>query len=133
MRFNPEKIVRIARESMSCSKCGAAFGEGQLDLIETVGQKGIFACNCLRCGTSSLTVTSLRDFERKVVRREDQVKKVSMEKVSPADVVDMKSFLDRFDGDFSQLIQRIEPAEIQPVEPPAKAAKPKKSQDSSAS
>lgn len=128
MRFNPEKIVRIARESMSCSKCGAAFGEGQLDLIDTVGQKGIFACNCLRCGTSSLTVTSLRDFERKVVRREDQIKKVSVEKVSPADVVDMKSFLDRFDGDFSQLVQRIEQPEIKSAEPPAK--QPKKKQDS---
>ncbi len=104
MKFNHlREIVKNVQEQLHCPKCGEAFAEHALDVVDIVGSKGIFAAQCLRCNTSILITMSVREYKQKIASREKQIRKVATTKVSPNDVIGMKSTLDDFDGDFKGL------------------------------
>ena len=99
---DPATLVRSAREVLSCPKCGGKFGKDHIEMLDVIGQKGVFAATCTSCSTSILTVTGMHDIRHRIQSRGSQVHKVAVSRLSPADVTDITTFLDRFDGDFTK-------------------------------
>lgn len=102
------EIVKNVQETLKCPKCGTNFAGDTVDIVDITADKGLFSAHCLQCNTSTLVSMSIRDFRQKIAKRDKQVRKVAISKVSPADVVEMKSFLDEFDGDFKKLLDKKE-------------------------
>jgi hypothetical protein len=104
MRFTElREIVRNVRENLVCPRCQEHYNEKALDVVDIAGNKGVFAAQCLRCNTTSLITLSVREYKQRIAAREKQVRSLAQSKVSPNDVLDMKTLLNRFDGKFDQL------------------------------
>lgn len=98
------EIVRNVQAHLTCPKCQAHYSEDTLDVVDLVGNRGVFAARCTRCNTSTLVTLNVRDFKQKIATREKQIAKVQLAKVSPNDVIEMKNFIQDFNGDFSGLL-----------------------------
>lgn len=98
------EIVKNVQATLTCSKCQAHFSEQALDVVDIVGNKGVFAAQCVRCNTSMLVTLNIREFKQRIAAREKQVTKVRTSKVTPSDVIEIKNFLGGFDGDFANLL-----------------------------
>jgi len=94
------EIVKNVQKTLTCPKCQQGFAEHSVDVVDIIGSKGVFAATCAHCNTSTMVVMSVREFKQKIERREKQVGKVLSNRVNPSDVIDMKSFLNAFNGDF---------------------------------
>ena len=97
------EIVKNVQRTLTCPKCGKHFAEQSIDIVDITGDKGLFSAHCISCNSSTLVSMSVREFRQKINAREKQVRNVAVSKISPADVVEVKNFLDVFDGDFKRL------------------------------
>lgn len=117
MRLNHlTAIVQNVQKALVCPKCASRFAGSTVDVVDISGDRGLFSAHCLQCNTSTLVSMSVRDFRQKIMNRERQIQKVTVGKVSPADVVDMKRFLEKFDGDFEKLLKKKPTAKRKKVE-----------------
>jgi len=110
------EIVKNVQKTLTCPKCQHGFAEHSVDVVDIIGNKGVFAATCTHCNTSTMVVMGVREFKQKIERRDKQVSKVLSNRVNPSDVIDMKGFLDAFNGDFR----------MQLAEPKAENGTPKK-------
>jgi len=121
MRDEKREIEKNAAREMCCPKCGQGYTDRGFELVEIIGQRGVFAAQCLHCNTSNLITTSVRSFRQRIAERDKQVRKVPIAKVSPTDVVEMKSFLDGFTGDLDEMLgkekQKKEAPKKQEIKP----------------
>jgi hypothetical protein len=107
------EIVKNVQDKLVCPNCQQHFAEHAIDVVDVVGSKGVFAAQCTCCNTSVLVTMSVREFKQKIAAREKQVGKVATTKVSPSDVIEMKSVLDGFDGDFATIFAEPKLPELQ--------------------
>ena len=98
------EIVKNVAATLTCPKCGKGFAGDTVDVVDITGDKGLFSAHCLHCNSATLVTMSVREFRQKIAKREKQISKVAVRKISPADVVELKSFLDGFDGDFQKIL-----------------------------
>ena len=72
-------------------------------------------------------VLNIREFTQRINTREKQVRKVQTSSISPNDVIEMKQFLEAFDGDFEKKLdskkaeKKVQKSEQTPP-PPGSAA-----------
>lgn len=102
------EISRNVQKNIVCPRCQRSYAEDAVDVVDVIGQKGVFAAQCLSCGTATLIVMSVREFKQRIAQREKQKEKVQISTVSPADVVEISSFLNAFKGDFDKLLATSE-------------------------
>ncbi|MFH1546835.1 MAG: hypothetical protein ABIE14_05685 [Patescibacteria group bacterium] len=98
------EIVKNVSRTLTCPKCGKQFAGDTVDVVDITGDRGLFSAHCLHCNSATLVAMSIRDFRQKIAKRERQISKVAIGKISPADVVEMKNFLEDFDGDFKKVL-----------------------------
>lgn len=107
------EIVKNVQKTLTCPKCGKLFAGESVEVVDITGDRGLFSAHCLHCNSATLVSMSVRDFRQKIAQREKQVGKVTIGKVSPADVVEMKNFLEGFNGDFKTLLVERDTTEKQ--------------------
>lgn len=107
------EIVKNVQRVLTCPKCGKHFADETIDIVDITGDRGLFSAHCIQCNSSTLISMGIREFRQKIAAREKQVRKVTLAKVSPADIIEMKNFLENFDGNFKKIL--AEP-KTQPVE-----------------
>lgn len=105
------EIARNVQKSITCPRCQRQFAEDAVDVVDVIGQKGVFAAQCLSCGTSTLLVMGVREFQQRIAQRDKQKEKVKINQVAPGDVIEISSFLSSFTGDFGTLLTKSEAAE----------------------
>lgn len=111
-------LAENVRQKLVCPCCQRHFPAGALDVVDVAGNRGVFAAHCPACNTSTMLTIGIREFKQKIARRHELVEKVNNAKVSPADVVDMKSFLTLFDGDFGSALGEKKPTNEAPETQP---------------
>lgn len=100
------EIVKNVATTLTCPKCGKRFAGETVDVVDITGDRGLFSAHCLHCNSATLVAMNIRDFRQKIAKRERQISKVAVGKISPADVVEMKNFLEGFDGDFKKVLTK---------------------------
>ncbi len=100
------EIVKNVAAALTCPKCSKHFTSETVDVVDITGDRGLFSAHCLHCNSATLVAMSIRDFRQKIAKREKQISKVAIGKISPADVVEMKNFLEEFDGDFKKVLEK---------------------------
>lgn len=100
------EIVKNVQRTLGCPKCGNGFADNSIDVVDITADRGLFSAHCLQCNSSTLVSMNIREFRQKIAKREKQIRKVAVGKVAPADVVEVKNFLEDFDGDFKKLFDK---------------------------
>ena len=98
------EIVKNVSAVLRCPKCGKHFVSDAVDVVDITGDRGLFSGHCLHCNSATLVAMNIREFRQKIAKREKQIAKVAFAKIAPADVVEMKNFLEDFDGDFRRIL-----------------------------
>ena len=116
MRTNdPFQILQSVRNKIVCSACQHQFGSNAIELVELVGNRGVFATHCTTCNCSAMLVLNVREFKQRIARRGEQIEKVNQSRVSPNDVIGIKDFLNSFSG---TLDTAVDPHTSQPTPNP---------------
>jgi len=98
------EIVKNMQQILRCPKCGKHFVENSVDVVDITGDRGLVSGHCRYCNSVALVSMNVREFRQKINNHDQQVQKVATEKISPADVVEMKKFLNSFNGNFKEII-----------------------------
>lgn len=121
MRNNdPFQIIQSVRGKIVCPACQQPFGANAIDLVELVGNRGVFATHCNACSCSTMLVMNVREFKQRIARRQSQVEKVNQSRVSPNDVINIKEFLTSFSGTLDTV---VEPRTNEPTQNPSLSKK----------
>ncbi|MCF7845858.1 MAG: hypothetical protein K9L85_01340 [Candidatus Peribacteraceae bacterium] len=102
------EIVKNVAAVLKCPKCGKHFVSDAVDVVDITGDRGLFSGHCLHCNSATLVAMNIREFRQKIAKREKQISKVALGKIAPADVVEMKNFLEDFDGDFRKVLEQTD-------------------------
>ncbi len=91
-------------DPLTCPKCGKGFAGNTVEVVDITGDRGTFAAHCRQCNAATLVTMGIREFRQKIAKRNKQISKIAVNKISPADVVELKDFLNDFNGDFRKLL-----------------------------
>ncbi len=93
MRFSDIKnAIKHMLKTSKCLKCEKKYTNHSINIIATTQNEGLFEAVCDHCGSSTI-ITMLMTPE---TNREHK-------SISKNDVLDIKNFMSRFDGDFKKL------------------------------
>lgn len=96
-----------------CSACGGEFNADALTVLEEGAQKTILHATCRKCQTSAIfflsnnqagmvTLGMVTDLDSQEV-----VAKFSNQAISSDEVIDAHQFISNYDGDFMELIKKV--------------------------
>jgi len=98
-----KSTVKQLTETCACLECKTKYIEDKISVIATTKNEGLFEMHCEKCNTTSLVTVMIS----KTVRLEGQNRKHSkIESISKNDVLDMKNFLQNFDGNFKKIFSK---------------------------
>lgn len=107
------EIVKNVAATLTCPKCAKCFAGDTVEVVDITGDRGLFSAHCLHCNSATLVAMSVREFRQKISKRERQISKVAAGKICPADVVELKNFLEDFDGDFQKILNKPQKKEVE--------------------
>jgi hypothetical protein len=107
------EIVNNVAATLTCPKCSKGFAGDTVEVVDITGDRGLFSAHCLHCNSATLVAMSIREFRQKIVKRNKQISKVAIGKIAPADVVELKNFLEDFDGDFQKVLGKPQQKEVE--------------------
>ncbi len=96
-------------KTLNCNSCKGKFQEEDINIIATTKNEGLFEVRCSECGASTiLTVMLSPEIEVKENTGEELPANITTTPrihrgISQNDVLDMKNFLGKFDGNFKKL------------------------------
>ena len=96
-------------KTLNCSSCDAKYTEEDIHIIATTNNEGLFEARCPECGASTILTVMLSP-EPSIIENAPNEAVGEMSSlprthrgISQNDVLDMKNFLGRFDGNFKKL------------------------------
>jgi hypothetical protein len=98
------EIVKNATASIKCPKCTKGFADNSVEVVDITGDRGLFSGHCRYCNSATLVSMNIKEFRQKIAKRNKQISKIVVNKISPTDVVELKNFLADFDGDFKKIL-----------------------------
>ncbi|MCK9186604.1 hypothetical protein M0P48_04160 [Candidatus Gracilibacteria bacterium] len=104
MNINELKsTVKQLTETCECLGCKTKYVENKINVIATTKNEGLFEMHCEKCHATSLVTVIVN----KTIRLEGQQRKHSkIESITKNDVLDMKNFLQNFDGNFKKILSK---------------------------
>ena len=62
MNYNHlHKIVKNVKNEITCPKCQSNYQDEHIDVVDILGNRGVFVAFCTKCKTSILVTTSIKD------------------------------------------------------------------------
>jgi len=105
-----ERLIKRVIARFRCSHCNRQHVVENVDIMEKYDDAWVVGVACEGCEQPGMYIVSLRkDSSVDVVTdltEEEMARFEASQKVAAEDVSAMKSFLDEFDGDFSQMFGR---------------------------
>ncbi|MBI5753645.1 hypothetical protein HZA40_00690 [Candidatus Peregrinibacteria bacterium] len=93
MRFSEIKnTLNHLTKTTTCLHCRGPYKIDNINIIATTKTEGLFELHCEKCHVSSIMTV--------VLTAETEFRP---NKISSNDILDLKNFLNRFDGDFEKL------------------------------
>jgi hypothetical protein len=106
MNFSEIKnAVKHLLKTSTCSSCDAKYIEENVNIIATTKTEGLFEISCVECQASTIvTVMLSADMETKEAPANfNTTQHRTHREISQNEVLDMKNFLARFDGNFKKI------------------------------
>ncbi len=89
-----------------CFQCRQPFHKEDVRLVGQVGDTWVFFLHCPSCHTAALM--GLATMAHGELSPEEQRRFAQLSPLSSDDLLDLHNFLENFDGDFRQLLSRLE-------------------------
>ncbi len=106
MNFKEIKnAVKHLKETCTCPSCKIKYREVDINIVASTSSEALFELNCEACETSTI-VTVLQSHDNDEGNTPSPMMKRPHKKVSQDDVLDVKNFLSRFDGNFKKLFTK---------------------------
>lgn len=104
MRFSDlANAVRHLMKTTCCSRCKGKYTEHDVNVILTTKLEGLFELRCSKCRVSSImTVFLSPTIETKKTNAKNIVNN-PVSGISQNDILDVRNFLNNFDGNFKKL------------------------------
>ncbi len=106
MKFSEIKnaLKHLAKTS-SCLHCKAKYELDDINVVATTKTEGLFEMQCTNCKTSTIvTVLLAPEIEVKNQNSQNsQRQHQGIQEISENDVLDIKNFLNKFDGNFKRI------------------------------
>lgn len=108
MKFSEIKtaLKHLAKTS-NCLHCKEKYELEDINVVATTKLEGLFEMQCTKCKTSTIVTVLLApeiEIKKQNVKRQHQ----GLAGISENDVLDIKNFLNKFDGNFKKIFT-IEP------------------------
>lgn len=98
-----EKVIKHLQKTCTCLQCKSKYDVKDIHTIATTKIEGLFEVKCKKCNCSTIvTVLLAKGAEIKDAKIESAPKR-KHRKISQNDVLDIKNFLSRFDGNFKRI------------------------------
>ncbi len=95
-----QSTIKQLTETCACLGCKSKYIEGKINVIATTKNEGLFEMYCEKCNATSLVTVIVS----RTVHLEGSKRKHSrIENISKNDILDMKNFLQGFDGNFKKI------------------------------
>lgn len=98
-----EKTVRHIKETCICLHCRSGYESNDIQLIATTKVEGLFEIICKKCGASSIITVVLTPESKIQNAKIKQEISRNHRKISENDILDIKNFLNNFDGNFKKI------------------------------
>ncbi|PIZ75303.1 hypothetical protein COY05_04175 [Candidatus Peregrinibacteria bacterium CG_4_10_14_0_2_um_filter_38_24] len=95
-----KSTVKQLTETCECLSCKTKYKENKINVIATTKKEGLFEMHCDKCHSTSLVTVMIN----KITQLEGQRQHSKIESISKNDVLDMKNFLQNFDGNFKKIL-----------------------------
>lgn len=95
-----QSTVKQLIETCDCLGCKSKYAEDKISVIATTQNEGLFEMHCEKCHSNSLVTVMI---SRTVHLEGNKRQHSKIENISKNDVLDMKNFLQGFDGNFKKI------------------------------
>lgn len=99
-----KNAIKHLKETCKCLSCEGKFEYEDISVIATTNAEGLFETRCKNCESSTIVTVLL---EPNVEIKKEKLKETTPyrihRKISENEVLDMKNFLNKFDGDFKKI------------------------------
>ncbi len=103
-----ERLVKKLLTSIKCCSCGQHYDECSVDILGHSEELWFLRMICSSCSVQSLVAAIIKEDNRPEdttdLTREEVERFAAVKVVGADDVLDMHTFLQSFDGDFSRLL-----------------------------
>lgn len=99
-----ENVMKHLQKTCKCLQCEGKFEKEDISIIATTKSEGLFETKCKSCGSSTIVTVILEPNVE--IKKEDLKSEFAQRihgKISENEVLDMKNFLNHFDGDFKKI------------------------------
>lgn len=101
--MNLEEInfaAKYLKKNCNCSNCNKKFNLQNIHLLAATNNEGLFEAKCHNCETNTIiNIVVGHEMEHMSLPRQHQ-------NISENEILDMKNFLNKFDGNFKKLFQK---------------------------
>lgn len=107
-----KNAVAHLKKTSKCTHCEEKYVDEHIHVLATTQHEGLFELKCAKCAISTLvTVVLSRDMQVKSKRpgkaKDSQITThQNKNSISENDILDIKNFLTKFDGNFKKLFSR---------------------------
>lgn len=106
-----EHIISHLQKTCECVHCKGKYLPGDIDVIATTKNEGLFEIHCKNCKYSAIVTvvtTKKTDSEKRTKQKNPDIKIPKFTnrkhgKISNDDILDVKNFLINFDGNFKKI------------------------------
>ena len=92
-----ENVIKHLKKTCKCLNCEGKFEYEDINVIATTNKEGLFETRCKNCQSSTI-VTVILETNVEISRIHG--------KITENEVLDMKNFLNKFDGDFKRIFTK---------------------------
>ena len=114
-----QQIIKYLKKTLPCAECQHVYDNEGIEVLSTFDDQGLFNLNCHQCNNQILVHITISDEERdlsepkksgkqtirahRAINDKDITTNISGKQISTNDVIDMHTFLNKFNGDFKKL------------------------------
>jgi hypothetical protein len=98
-----KQLIKEIRETLPCKQCGYNYKDSDIRIIGTVFSEGFFMAECRECKNEVIVNVVFK--EKRMVHRSIGKSK-TFQPITPDDILDIRNFLQNFDGDFANLFNK---------------------------
>ncbi len=105
-----ENVIHHIQKTCKCLQCHGKYDLEDIHIVATTMSEGLFETRCKKCKSSSIITVLISpevEIKKKRINGKTATSRVH-NGISKNDILDMKNFLNKFDGNFKRLFINID-------------------------
>jgi len=98
-------VIKHVRKNSLCPHCNKRYNTQDISILASTKNECLLELKCPYCKKTALTdiVSTQKDNEESEINSVPLINQIIKDGISNNDILDVKNFLDNFDGDFKKL------------------------------